>query len=77
MSHHQSKGDRSDAQLKKAGRASVISFARAGGLSISEKGGGPSPSKRVSAVAALAPQPASSVSPKSRTSTLPPFTNSG
>ena len=78
MSHHQSKGDRSDAQLKRAARASDIGFARAGGvLSIPAKGGGPGPSKRVSAVAAVTPQPASSVSPKARTSTLAAFTNPG
>jgi hypothetical protein len=77
MSHHQSKGDRSDAQLKRAGRASDIGFARAGGvLSIPAKGGGPGPSKRVSAVAAVTAQPASSVSPKART-TLAAFTNPG
>lgn len=78
MSHHQSKGDRSDAQLRKAGRASETVLGKPGGFSpIASKGGGPSPSGSVPSVAAVLPQPALTVTPVPRISASAAATNRG
>ena len=78
MSPYQSKGDRSDAQLRKAGRASDTVLGKPGGFSpIASKGGGPSPSGSVPSVAAVLPQPALTVTPVPRISASAAATNRG
>lgn len=78
MSPYQSKGDRSDAQLRKAGRASDTGLGKPGGFSsIASKGGGPSPSGSVPSVAAVLPQPALTVTPVPRISASAAATNRG
>lgn len=76
MSHYQNKGDRSEAQLRKAGRGSVGHSRAGGGQSLSVKGGGPSPFNSAPSGGGP-PQPSSSAVSAVRPTAVAASTNRG